>query len=142
MKTSGARRIEAVVIGCSAGGIEALMALLPAFNRDCGVAVLVVVHLPRERPSRLVEVFANRCQLAVSEAEDKQPVQAGNLYFAPPDYHLLIEAGPSLALSVDDLVHFSAPVDVLFESGGRCLRASVGEVLSGANPDGASGLAA
>jgi two-component system chemotaxis response regulator CheB len=141
---SGSRRIAAVVIGCSAGGVEALMTLLPAFNRDCGVAVLVVVHLPRERPSHLVDVFAPRCQLVVSEAEDKQPVEAGRLYFAPPDYHLLVEAGPSLALSVDELVHFSRPaVDVLFESAAEVYGAELlAIILTGANQDGANGLLA
>ena len=138
------RRVAAVVIGCSAGGIEALSALLPAFDPACGVAVLVVVHLPRERPSRLVEVFSGRCQLAVSEAEDKQPIAPGNLYFAAPDYHLLVDEGPRLALSVDELVHFSRPsVDVLFESAADAYGSELlAMVLSGANEDGARGLAA
>jgi two-component system chemotaxis response regulator CheB len=141
---SSDRRVAAVVIGCSAGGIEALSALLPAFAPDCGVAVLVVVHLPRERPSRLVDVFEGKCRLTVSEAEDKQPIQAGNLYFAPPDYHLLVDEGPRLALSVDELVHFSRPaVDVLFESAADAYGVELlAVVLSGANQDGARGLAA
>jgi two-component system, chemotaxis family, protein-glutamate methylesterase/glutaminase len=138
------RRVAAVAIGCSAGGIEALSALLPAFAPDCGVAALVVVHLPRERPSRLVDVFESKCRLVVSEAEDKQPIQAGHLYFAPPDYHLLVDDGPRLALSVDEVVHFSRPaVDVLFESAADAYGAELmAVVLSGANQDGARGLAA
>ena len=141
---SSDRRVAAVAIGCSAGGIEALSTLLPAFHHDCGVAVLVVVHLPRERPSRLVDVFERKCHLAVSEAEDKEPIQAGKLYFAPPDYHLLVDDGPRLALSVDELVHYSRPaVDVLFESAADAYGAELmAIVLSGANEDGASGLAA
>lgn len=139
-----ARRLGAVVIGASAGGIDALSQLLPAFEPDCGVPVFVVVHLPRERPSRLPEIFAPRCRLSVREAEDKQPVEPATLYFAPPDYHLLIDDGPVLALSSDEPVHYSRPsIDVLFESAadqyGSVL---LGVVLTGANSDGAAGLAA
>ena len=67
--------------------------------------------------SVLAEIFAPQCALAVKEAEDKDPVQPGTIYFAPPDYHLLLEQGPQIALSVDEPVHFSRPsIDVLFES--------------------------
>lgn len=138
------RRVAALAIGCSAGGVDALRQLLPALEPACGVAVFVVMHLPRERPSRLVDVFTSKCLLPVSEAEDKQPIEAGRVYFAPPDYHLLIDDGPRLALSVDDLVHFSRPaVDVLFESAADAYGpALLAAVLSGANEDGAAGLAA
>jgi two-component system, chemotaxis family, protein-glutamate methylesterase/glutaminase len=137
-------RFSTLVIGGSAGSIEALTTILPALDAACGLAVAVVVHLPRERPSRLAELFATKCQLTVVEAEDKQPFEAGNIYFAPPDYHLLIERGERLALAVDELVHYSRPsIDVLFESAADLYGASLfGIVLSGANEDGAAGLAA
>ena len=110
-------RIDAVVIGASAGGVEALSALLPAVPADSRAPVFVVLHLPREKRSLLEEVFRARCQAAVHEASDKDPIEPGTVYFAPPDYHLLIERGPSLALSADGPVNFSRPsVDVLFES--------------------------
>jgi two-component system chemotaxis response regulator CheB len=139
-----AGRIDAVVIGTSAGGVEALSRLLPALPRGAPVAVFVVLHLPRERPSLLVDIFAPKCGMAVREATDKEPVEAGTIYFAPPDYHLLVDAGPQLALSSDELVNFSRPaIDVLFESaadeyGERLL----GMVLTGGNQDGAAGLQA
>lgn len=136
--------ISAVVLGASAGGVEALGALLPAFPRDAGVAVFVVVHLPRERPSRLAEIFAPKCSLTVREADDKEPVAPGTIYFAPPDYHLLIDAGPQLSLSSDELVHYSRPsIDVLLETAADIFRERLlGIVLTGANDDGAAGLAA
>jgi two-component system chemotaxis response regulator CheB len=92
----------------------------------------------------LAEVFSRKCLLDVREAQDKEPVIAGTVYFAPANYHLLLDHGPQLALSVDDLVHHSRPsIDVLFESaaevyGNRLL----GIILTGANEDGAQGLAA
>jgi len=78
------------------------------------------------------------------EAEDKLPVVAGTVYVATPDYHLLVDAGPRLALSVDEPVHYSRPsLDVLFESAADIYRERlVGVVLTGGNEDGAVGLAA
>jgi two-component system chemotaxis response regulator CheB len=80
----------------------------------------------------------------VREAEDKEPVIAGTVYFAPPNYHLLVDAGPQLALSADDLVNHSRPsIDVLFDSAAQVYREHLlGIILSGANEDGAEGLAA
>ncbi|WP_163994603.1 chemotaxis protein CheB [Pyxidicoccus caerfyrddinensis] len=137
-------RIDAVVVGTSAGGVEALGVLLPALPRGFRPAVFVVVHQPRERRSLLADIFAPRCALPVFEAQDKEPVRPGTLYFAPPDYHLLVDRGPSLALSADEPVHFSRPsIDVLFESAADFYGERLaGVVLTGANSDGAQGLVA
>lgn len=137
-------RVDAVVIGTSAGGIEALSVLLPALTAGVRASFFIVLHLPRERPSLLVDIFAPRCALRVCEAEDKDPIAPGTVYFAPPDYHMLIDRGPAVTLSADDLVNFSRPsIDVLFESaadvyGPRLL----GVILTGASSDGAEGLEA
>jgi two-component system chemotaxis response regulator CheB len=138
------RDLRAVVIGASAGGVQALAEVLPALPAGTSVAVLVVVHLPRDRPSLLAEVFAPKCALAVREARDKEPVAPGTVYFAPSNYHLLVDVGPRLALSADDLVHHSRPsIDVLFESAAAIYRDKLlGVILTGANEDGAEGLAA
>jgi two-component system chemotaxis response regulator CheB len=142
--SAGISRIDAVVIGASAGGVEGLSMLLPALPATLRPAVFVVLHLPRERPSLLSQIYQPKCRTVVKEAEDKEPVEPGTVYFAPPDYHLLLEQGPHLALSVDEAVHFSRPsIDVLFESaadvyGERLL----GLILTGASVDGAAGLEA
>jgi two-component system, chemotaxis family, protein-glutamate methylesterase/glutaminase len=134
--------IRAIVIGASAGGTEALTALLPRLPRGLRASVFVVVHLAKNRPSLLPQIFKTHCALPLRDAQDKEEVQMGTVYFAPPDYHLLLDAGPQIALSVDAPIRFSRPsVDVLFESaadvyGDRLL----GIVLSGANDDGARGL--
>lgn len=136
--------IEAVAIGASAGGVQALCELLPAFAPGTQAAVFVVVHLPRDRPSLLTEVFSHRCALEVREAQDKEPVAPGTVYFAPANYHLLVDDGPQLALSADDLVHHSRPsIDVLFESAAEVYGSRLlGIILTGANEDGTQGLAA
>ena len=138
------RGIDAVVVGASAGGVEVLSVLLSMIPADCRVSFFVVVHIPRERPSLLPELFAGRCALPVREAEDKEPVQPGTVYFAPPDYHMLIDRGPALALSGDEPVHFSRPsIDVLFDSAADIYgERLMGVILTGANQDGAEGLAA
>ena len=116
-------RIDAVVIGASAGGVEALSVLLPALPADCRAAGLRRRAPAARAPSLLAEIFAPRCALPVREAEDKEPIAAGHVYFAPPDYHLLVDAGPQLALSADEPVHFSRPVDRrAVRVGGRRLR--------------------
>ncbi|KQP21993.1 chemotaxis protein CheB [Pseudorhodoferax sp. Leaf267] len=137
-------RIEAVVIGASAGGVEALTALLPALPAGLRAPVFVVLHLPRERRSLLVDIFAPKCAVPVREAQDKEPIAPGTVYFAPPDYHLLVDAGPQLALSVDEPVHYSRPsIDVLFQSAAELYGAALlGVVLTGGNQDGAAGLVA
>jgi len=136
--------IEAVVIGASAGGVDALSILLPALPVGSTAAVFIVVHLPRDRPSLLADIFSHKCVVPVQEAQDKEPIRPGTVYFAPSNYHLLVDQGPHLALSVDDLVHHSRPsIDVLFESAADVYRDRLmGILLTGANEDGARGLAA
>jgi two-component system, chemotaxis family, protein-glutamate methylesterase/glutaminase len=139
-----AGRVDAVVIGASAGGIQALSVLLPALPVGTRAPIFIVIHLPRDRRSVLAAIFSRKCALPVHEAEDKEPVLPGTVYIAPTNYHLLVDEGPQIALSADDPVHHSRPsVDVLFESaseiyGNRLL----GVILTGANEDGARGLAA
>jgi two-component system chemotaxis response regulator CheB len=137
-------RIEAVVIGASAGGVEALSILLPALRPTLRAAVLVVVHVPRERESLLAKLFAARCDLPVKEAEDNEPVVPGTIYFAPPDYHLQVDAGPRVSLSYDDPVNWSRPsIDVLFTTAADVYGARLlALLLTGGNQDGAAGLLA
>jgi two-component system chemotaxis response regulator CheB len=102
---------------------------------------VVAVHLPPNRPSLLVEVFASRCSAQVREPDDKQPISAGSVWFAPSNYHLLIEADRTFAFSVAPPVNFSRPsIDVLFESAADAFGAALCcIVLTGANADGARG---
>lgn len=136
--------IRAIAIGTSAGGVEALGTLLPGLPAGFPLPVLVVLHLPPQRPSRLAAMFDTRCQVDVHEAQDKEPIRPGTVYFAPPDYHLLVEPDLTLALSIDPPVHYSRPaIDVLFESASAAYAEGLlAIVLTGASHDGAAGLAA
>lgn len=135
--------VRAIVIGASAGAVQALSVLLPPLAADFPIPVLVVVHVP-DVPSGLVALFAAKCRVPVREPEDKEPIVPGTVYFAPPGYHLLVEAEGQLALSVDAPVLFSRPsVDLLFESAAEAYGAALlGIVLTGANEDGAAGAQA
>ena len=135
---------EAVVIGASAGALEALSLILPALPADFPLPIMIVVHVPPDKKSVLAELFQAKCAIAVREAEDKEPASPGTVYFAPPDYHLLVEPDRSLSLSIDEAVLYSRPsIDVLFESAADAYGpALIGIVLTGANEDGAKGLRA
>lgn len=132
----------AVVIGGSAGSLEALSIILPALPEDFPLPLLAVVHLPPDKKSVLPDVLQNKCRVRVCEAEDKVPLEPATVYFAPPDYHLLVESDRHIALSYDAPLLFSRPsIDVLFESAADVYGANLlGIILSGANSDGAQGL--
>lgn len=137
-------RPQAVVIGASAGALEALTIILPALLADFSVPIMLVVHIPGDKRSVLAELFQAKCRIRVMEVEDKEPLVGGTAYFAPPNYHLLVEGNRTLSLSSDEPVMFSRPsIDVLFESAADAFGAAlVGIVLTGANHDGARGLRA
>jgi two-component system, chemotaxis family, protein-glutamate methylesterase/glutaminase len=135
---------EAVVIGASAGALESLSIILPALPAQSTLPLMIVVHLPPDRRSVMADIFRAKCSVPVQEAEDKEPITDGTIYFAPSNYHLLIEADRSLSLSNDEPVLYSRPsIDVLFESAADAYgNALVAIVLSGSNHDGAAGLKA
>jgi two-component system chemotaxis response regulator CheB len=138
------RSVDLVVMGGSAGAIEVLHQVLSGLPADFRPATAVVVHLPAEGPDLLAEIFAGHTGLRVKPAEDKEPIVGGTIYFAPPDYHLLVEKGRTFALSQDERVHFSRPaIDALFESAAEAYGDRLmAVILSGANADGAAGLRA
>lgn len=140
--SAGTGRI--VVIGASAGAIQALSQILPALPANYPFPILVVVHVPADRSNFLAPLFEAKCQLAVREADDKERVTGGTVYFAPPDYHLLLEADGTLSLSSEEPVQHSRPaIDILFETAADAFGDRViGLVLTGANADGAQGLSA
>lgn len=135
--------IEAVVMGASAGGVDALLAVLPGLPATFSLPIVVVVHVPQGRHSLLAHLFGLRLSLAVREATDKESIAPATVYFAPAGYHLSVEADRSFSLSCEGAVHFSRPsIDVLMESAADVYGpALAGILLTGANFDGAAGLA-
>jgi len=136
------RQVDAVVLGASAGGIDALGTLLHELPASWKLPMAVVLHLPEDHESHLAQIFAQRLPIAVHEAADKMPLAAGSLYFAPPGYHLSIERERTFSLSCEPPVLFSRPsIDVLMASAADAYGpALAGFLLTGANDDGAEGL--
>lgn len=135
--------VELVAIGASWGGLHAVERVLEALPCDFGAAVVIAQHRrPDSEDGRLTQLLAAHCMLDIREAEDKQTLDPGTVLVAPADYHMYVEPG-SVALSLDPQVHHSRPsIDVLLSSAADAYRQrAAGVVLTGANADGAAGLA-
>jgi two-component system chemotaxis response regulator CheB len=134
---------EVIVIGGSAGALDALFVILAALPDELAAPIVVVLHLPPSPPSLLPDLLARSSRRRVAEIEDKMPLEPHAIYVAPPNYHVLLERDRTLALSVDAPVLFSRPsIDVAFESAADAFGGTaIGVLLSGASEDGARGLA-
>ena len=133
---------EIVVVGASLGGLKTLQLLLSELSSWFQVPIVIAQHRNKESDSGLCEFLAQYSELPISEPDDKEPILKGHVYLAPRDYHLLIEKG-SFALSIDPPVAFARPsIDLMFESAADEYGENViGVILTGANSDGARGLA-
>jgi two-component system chemotaxis response regulator CheB len=131
-----------VAVGTSWGGLSALQKLLGALPTDFGIPVVVVQHRSKDSERLLVQLLQDATTLRVCEIEDKDPLVAGTIHVAPANYHVLIESGYA-SLTIEEPVRFSRPsIDVMFSSAADTYRsATIGVVLTGANEDGAQGLA-
>ena len=133
---------DLVVAGASLGGFDALAVLLGGLAEDFHLPLAVVQHRSVDSDELLSILLRRVCRLPIREVEDKQPLLPGAVYIAPADYHLLVERD-HFALSIDERVQFARPsIDVLFESAADVYRERlVAILLSGANEDGARGIA-
>ena len=132
---------ELVVIGTSWGGLHALRRVLGGLPAAFDLPVVVVQHRHRDSDHLLVQLLQDHTSLKVHEIEDKTELEAGGVYVAPAEYHVLVEVG-HLALSTEEPVRYSRPsIDVTFESAADAYGArTVGVIMTGANDDGARGL--
>jgi two-component system, chemotaxis family, protein-glutamate methylesterase/glutaminase len=131
-----------VAIGTSWGGLAALTKLLGDLPPDFGIPVVVVQHRSRDSERLLVQLLQDATDLRVCEIEDKDTLRPGTVHVAPANYHVLIEDGYA-SLTVEEPVRFSRPsIDVMLTSAADTYgSAAIGVVLTGANEDGARGLA-
>jgi two-component system chemotaxis response regulator CheB len=141
MRTSGAH--ELVAIGASWGGLDVLREILRDLPAELNAGVVIAQHRsPESHPTAMRDLLGAVTRLRVVEAGDKDEIRPGTAYLAAPDYHLLIEPG-QMTLSTDEPVLYARPsIDVLFETAAESYRERcIGVVLTGANDDGARGLA-
>ena len=136
------RTPKVVLIGGSAGSVNALQEIFKNLDPAFKLPIVVVQHLPQSSRVQLDLVYSIHTHMKMVEAVDKMVIEDKTIYFAPSSYHLMVEKDLSLALSQDEPVHYSRPsIDLLFESavqslGGAC----VAVLLTGANSDGADGI--
>lgn len=131
------------MIGTSWGGLQALSELLDRLHDDVHQPIVVAQHRsPESEPDALARLLQHHTRRVVGDPDDKTPLERDHVYLAPPDYHVLVENG-QLALSTEAPVQYARPsIDVLFESAADAYGpATIGIVLTGANSDGAAGLA-
>jgi len=138
------RGCKVLLIGGSAGSLEVLIQILPMLTRIPTFAIVMILHRKSAEDNTLEELIAVKSNIPVIEVEDKTPLQPGNIYIAPSDYHLLFESNDILSLDTSEKINYSRPsIDVSFESAAEVYGESlVGIVLSGANSDGTQGLLA
>ena len=132
---------QLIVIGCSLGGMQALETILCSLPESFSTPIAIAQHRHKKSNGRLPDHYRESCKVRTMDADDKQWIEPSTIYFAPADYHLLVEKG-EFNLSVDELVHYSRPsIDVLFESAADAYGAAlIGVILTGANDDGAAGV--
>ena len=135
-------KYEAVVIGTSAGGLHALTKILEALPGDFPLPIIVVQHRAKDSTSSLEELLNQKCEIEIRQADEKEKIQKSTVYFAPPDYHLLVERNHTFSLSFEPPVNYSRPsIDVLFDSAARVYKDKLaGIILTGASIDGANGI--
>jgi two-component system, chemotaxis family, protein-glutamate methylesterase/glutaminase len=135
-------KYKAIVIGVSSGGLNAMKTLLPALPADFPLPVIIVQHIGPRSDGTWIGLLNNMCALRVKEADEKEKIERGNVYVAPPNYHLLVEKDETFSLTVDEKVNFARPsIDVLFESAAVAYKDRlIGIILTGANSDGTAGM--
>lgn len=143
MTAGAAQSYRAVVIGCSAGGLDALSIVLPSLPATFPAPLVIVQHINPRAMSRFHLPLERKCAIDVREADEKIKPQPGVAYFVPPNYHLLLELDGTFSLSVDERVNFSRPaIDVTFETAAELYGSElIGVVMTGASADGSRGLA-
>jgi two-component system chemotaxis response regulator CheB len=138
----GKRRYKAVVVGASAGGLNALKTLIGNLDRGFRLPLVVVQHISPDSDNYLIQMLNELKTIPIKEADEKEHLEPEMAYIAPPNYHLLIEPDFTFTLTIGERVNYARPsIDVLFETAAEAYRSAlIGVILTGANNDGSKGL--
>ena len=133
---------RAIIIGGSSGSTRVIKQILSSLPRNCKAPVLLVRHLHVRDNGDYARHLARSSRLPVLEPHDKQRIEAGHVYVAPANYHMMVESDLTISLSVCQPVNWSRPsIDVLFDSAARTWGSGlIAVLLSGASSDGTEGL--
>jgi two-component system chemotaxis response regulator CheB len=133
---------EAIVIGVSSGGMNVLKIISSALPIDFKIPIIIVQHVGAHSENQWIQLLNEKSNLHIKEADEKEKIEKGTIYIAPPNYHLLIEKDKTFSITIDERVNFARPsIDVLFESAAEAYRNKlIGIVLTGSNNDGTVGI--
>lgn len=135
-------RYEAIVIGVSSGGMNAMKVMFSLLPKDFTIPVIIVQHIGAHSDSKWIKLLNDKSNISIKEADEKEKIENGNVYIAPANYHLLIEKDKSFSLTVGERVNYSRPsIDELFESAAEAYADKlIGVILTGSNNDGTNGI--
>ena len=133
---------DAIVVGVSSGGLNAMKIMFSLLPREFSIPIVIVQHIGAQSENIWVQLLKDKCKLEIKEADEKEIIEIGKIYIAPPNYHLLIEQDKTFTLTVDERVNYARPsIDVLFETAAEAYQNKlIGIVLTGSNNDGSKGL--
>jgi two-component system chemotaxis response regulator CheB len=133
---------EAIVIGLSSGGLKALKFIFSALPANFSLPIIIVQHISPRSDNQWITLLNDKSNLNIKEADEKEKIEKGNVYIAPPNYHLMIERNKTFSLTIDERVNYARPsIDVLFESAAEAYKNKlIGVILTGSNSDGANGI--
>ena len=133
---------EAIVIGVSSGGMKAMKIMFSHLPKGFKTPIIIVQHISAHSDSQWIQLLNDTYTVDIKEADEKEKIENGKVYFAPPNYHLLIEKNRTFSLTIDKRVNYARPsIDVLFESAAEAYKNKViGIILTGSNSDGTNGI--
>ena len=135
-------KYEAIVIGVSSGGMNAMQVMFSILPKDFNTPIIIVQHIGARSDNQLIKILNDKSNLQIKEADEKEKIENGKVYIAPPNYHLMIERDKTLSLTIDERVNYARPsIDILFESAAEAYRDKlIGVILTGSNSDGTVGF--
>ena len=133
---------EAIVIGVSSGGLKAMKVMFSCLPKEFNTPIIIVQHIGSQSENLWISLLNDKSNLYIKEADEKESIEQGKVYIAPPNYHLLIERDKTFSLTIDERVNYARPsIDVLFESAAEAYKSKlIGVILTGSNNDGTNGL--
>jgi two-component system, chemotaxis family, protein-glutamate methylesterase/glutaminase len=133
---------EAIVIGVSSGGMNAMKVMFSLLPKEFNTPIIIVQHISSQSENLWIRLLNDKSNLYIKEADEKESIEHGKVYIAPPNYHLLIERNKTFSLTIDERVNYARPsIDVLFESAAEAYKNKlIGVILTGSNNDGTNGL--
>jgi two-component system, chemotaxis family, protein-glutamate methylesterase/glutaminase len=135
-------KYEAIVIGVSSGGMNAMKIMFSHLPKNFSTPIIIVQHMGARSDGPLIQLLNDQSNVGIKEADEKEKIENGTVYIAPPNYHLMIESNTTFSLTIDERVNYARPsIDVLFESAAIAYKDKlIGVILTGSSSDGSLGL--